>query len=74
MSSFSILRTNVGLTTNVKIMVTSDYDLFLESIDSSPELSNTKYKKFRFNKDNYYDELLPYFFRDLPVDISYSIR
>lgn len=74
MSSFGIVRTNVGLTTNVKVMVSSGYDLFLESIDSDIELSNSKFKKFRFNKDNYYDELVPYFFRDLPSDISFRVK
>jgi len=74
MRSFSITRTNVGLTTNAKIIVSSDYDLYLESIDSSPELSDSKYKKFRFNKDNYYDELIPYFFKALPSDITFSVK
>lgn len=74
MRSFSITRTNVGLTTNAKIIVSSDYDLYLESIDSSPELSDSKYKKFRFNKDNYYDELVPYFFKNLPVDIAFAVK
>lgn len=74
MRSFSILRTNVGLTTNTKVMVTNQYDLFLESIDSSPELSNTRYKKFRFNKDNFYDELLPYFYKSTPMDIAFRVK
>lgn len=74
MKSFSILRTNVGLTTNVKVMVDSEYNLFLESIDSAPELSNTKYKKLQFNKNNYYDELVPFFFKNLPPDIAYKIK
>lgn len=74
MRSFSILRTNVGLTTNTKIMVSQDYDLYLESIDSVPDLSNSKYKKFRFNKDNYYDELLPYMYKGTPKDTVFAIK
>jgi hypothetical protein len=72
--SFALLRTNVGLTTNVKIMVSSDYNLSLNSIDSTYELSNSKYKKVSFNKTNYYDELINYFYDGLPVDISYHIK
>ena len=72
--SFSILRTNVALTSNVKIMIDSKYKLYLESIDSNIELSNLKYKKFIFNKDNYYDEILPIFFKDTPPDISFSVK
>jgi hypothetical protein len=74
MKSFAILRTNVGLTTNVKIMVDSQYNLSLDSIDSIPELKNSKYKKLSFNKNNYYDELVPYLWRDLPAETAYSIK
>lgn len=74
MNSFSILRTNVGLTTNVKVMVSSDYKIYLESIDSDPQLSSSKYKKFQLNKSSYYDEAVSNFFSGLPVDISYKIK
>lgn len=73
MNSFSLLRTNPALSTNVKIMVDTDYNLFLESIDSTFELSASRFKKMQFNKDNYYDELVPYFFKDFPVDIAFTV-
>lgn len=74
MKSFAILRTNAGLTTNVKVVVESDYSLSLDSIDSSPELSVTKLKKMGFNKKNYFDELVPYFFKGFPAEIAFSIK
>ena len=55
-------------------MVDSNYGLSLESINSAPELSNTKYKRFDFNQENYYDELVPYFFDGLPNEIAYNIK
>lgn len=73
MKSFSILRTNVGLTTNVKVVCDSQYNLYLESIDSVPELSIDRLKKVKINKKNYYDELVPYFFRDFPSDLAFSV-
>jgi hypothetical protein len=73
MKSFSILRTNVGLTTNVKVVCDSSYNLYLESFDSVPQLSIDRLKKVKFNKKNYYDELVPYFFRDFPSDLAFSI-
>lgn len=73
MKSFSLLRTNPALTTNVKVMIDSKYNLFLESIDSQEELSASRFKKMQFNKDNYYDELVPYFFKKFPVDIAFSV-
>lgn len=74
MNSFSILRTNVGLTTNIKVMISGNYNLYLESIDSDPQLSSTRYKKVGFNKNTYYDEILPNFYKDTPVDISFKVK
>jgi hypothetical protein len=73
MKSFSILRTNVGLTTNVKVVCDSFYNLYLESIDSDPELSINKLKKMQFNKNNFFDELVPYFFKDFPSDTAFKV-
>jgi hypothetical protein len=74
MKSFSLLRTNVGLTTNVKIICDSNYGLYLESIDSLPELSTDRYKKVRFNSNNFFDELVPFFYKNTPSDIAFSIK
>ena len=74
MKSFSILRTNVGLTTNIKIMVGSDYDLSLDSIDSNQNLADTRFKKVKFNKRNYFDELITYFYKDFPAEKAFDIK
>jgi len=74
MRSFSLLRTNTGLTTNLKIMVDAKYGMYLESIDSAQELSASKYKKSPFNKDNYFDELISYFYQKLPTDTAFAIK
>ena len=74
MRSFSTLRTHTGLSTNVKVMVDSNYNLYLESISSVPDLDLDRFKKMQFNKSNYYDELVPYFFKNFPVDLAFSIK
>jgi len=74
MKSFALLRTNTGLTTNIKIVVDSSYGLSLDSIESVQELATTKLKKVVFNKKNYFDELVPYFFKDIPTEIAYAIK
>ena len=74
MKSFSLLRTNPGLTTNTKIIVDSNYNLFLESIDSIPQLSINQLKKFPFTPDNFYDELIPHFFKQTPADTAFAIK
>lgn len=55
-------------------MVDSKYGMYLESIESAQELSSSKYKKSIFNKDNYFDELVPHFYKNLPIDIAFSIK
>lgn len=72
--SFSILKTNVGLTTNTKVMVDSGNRMFLESIDSNVELSNLSYKKFEFNKDSLYDEVLSLYANKIPSDILFDVK
>ena len=74
MRSHAILRTNVGLTTNAKIMVNGSYSLFIDAIISTPDLSSTKFKKKEFNKDNYWDELVPYFFKGVPAETAFSVK
>ena len=74
MKSFGLLRTNVGLTTNIKIMVDSNYGLSLESIESNQSLSTDRFKKMSFNKTNFYDELVSYFFKDIPSELAFSIK
>jgi hypothetical protein len=63
----------VGLTTNVKLMVGKAYSLYLDSIESVTRIpADNKYKKLQFNKNNYWDELVPYFFNEsLLTDILY---
>ena len=74
MSSFGILKTNVGLTSNVKVMIGVNSDMYLDSIESDSELSSTKYKKIKFNKDSKYDSLIPLFYNGLPSDIAFKIK
>ncbi len=74
MKSFGLLRTNVGLTTNLKIVVDSSYNLSVNSIESKEELNNTKLKKVKFIKKNYYDEIVPYFWKDFPTELAYFIK
>lgn len=74
MKSFSLIRTNPKLTTNVKLVVNSNYELFLESFNSIPELAQDRFKKFQFNKKNFYDELVPYFFKNIPASMAFSVK
>lgn len=72
--SFAILRTNVGLTTNIKIMVTNNYQLSLDSIESNSKLSLSRFKRFKFNKSTLYDDIIPVYYKDTPTENSYYIK
>ena len=74
MRSFGLLRTNVGLTTNVKIMVDSMYNLSLSSIESNFELTDIRFKKKSFIKSNYFDELIPYFFDKTQASVAFEVK
>lgn len=74
MKSCALIRTNVGLTTNVKLVVRSNYSLYLDSIVSSPELSSNRYKKFQFDKDTFWEDIVSTFFQGTPVDLAYKIK
>lgn len=74
MKSFSLIKTNVGLTTNIKIMVDNNYNLYLDSIESAIDLSNSKFKKMQFSKDNYYDELISSFYKGLDAKIAFFVK
>ncbi len=63
-TSFGVLRTNPKITGNFKITLDSTGGVWFNSMDSSPELSLQKYKKFRITGDNTYAKDIYTFFGD----------
>ena len=74
MGSFALLNTNVGLTTNIKVVVDSNYKLSLDSIESNDRLSLDRYKKYSFNKRSFYDEIIPLYYKETPIELAYYIN
>lgn len=72
--SFQVLRTNPALTTNVKLVVSSNYKLFLESIESEEFLNQNRFKRFQLNKTNLLNNKIPKFFENIPEDIAYYVK
>lgn len=60
--SFALLRTNVGLTTNIKITIQSDKKLFMDSIESHPDLSNARFKKKQIVSTSFWQFCIPFFY------------
>jgi hypothetical protein len=73
-NSFQILRTNPSLTSNLRIVVNSNYNLYLESIPISKELSEYRYKHYSMNKESYYELMIGKFFKDTPSDIIFKVH
>jgi hypothetical protein len=75
-SSFSLIRTNPKLTGNVKITVDSDGKIWLNSFDSSSELSSNKFKRYRIPSDSDYALDLFRFFEEgqTPEDVVFGVH
>lgn len=71
--SYMLLRTNPKLTGNIKMMVDSNSNLYLESIDANDELSNAKYKKIAVSPKSNYAADIQKSFSTLSSEIMYEI-
>ena len=70
--SFQLIRTNPRLTSNIKLVVDSSYNLYFESFDSSKELSNQKYKHYLLNREAIIENEVPKFYAKLPKKIAFT--
>lgn len=72
-SSFSLVRTNPRLTTNIKI-VNSNNRVFLDSIDADPILTKSMYKKFDVTGGNFSYDLYNFYNQGgkLPLNLAYK--
>jgi len=73
-NSFQMIRTNPLLSTNIQILVDSEYSLYLESINSHKKLSSDVYKNFAIAKDSLYEDLIPKFYNELPTEIAFYVK
>lgn len=70
-----ILRVNPKLTTNVKIVVDTSNNIYLESFDANDELAKLKYKAFKVGKETSYEYDLRSFYQGgtTPSSISFDL-
>lgn len=74
MKSFQLLKTNILLTTNFKINIDLNYNMYFETIKSNSNLSNSKYNHYKFNKDSYIEDELPRFYDKLPKEEAFFVK
>lgn len=72
--TFQLLRTNPALTTNVKLVVSSDNKLYLESFDTNTQLADQKYKHYQISKEHLYEEQITRFYQGLPKELAFDVK
>ncbi len=72
--SFFIIRANPSLSGNVKLVVDSDYNLYMESFDANDTLRNQKFKHFAIKPTEYWKELLHVFFDGVENNSIFGVR
>ncbi|MFM2392630.1 MAG: Tenacibaculum phage PTm1, partial [Bacteroidota bacterium] len=72
--SFFIIRTNPTLTGNVKLVVSSDYKLYLESFNANEALRNQRFKHYLIKMEEYWKEVLPDFFSNVENSTIFGVR
>lgn len=73
-SSFGILRTNPKITGNVKVVVDSSNNIFIESISANSELAKSKYKAIKTSSSSSYQFDLARIFGSTPSEIFYDVK
>ena len=74
-ASFQLVRTNPKLTTNVKLVVDSSGNLYLDSFNANSDLSNNIYKAYNIDPNSSYERDVFNFYnqRNLPQSLAYSL-
>lgn len=72
-ASYMLLSTNPKLTTNIKLILDSQYNLYLESFDANLELSNVKFKKFKSSCESYHKDVYNFYLQGkFPQNFAYE--
>jgi hypothetical protein len=71
--SFGLLRTNPKLTTNVKIVVDSNDDIFLSSFSATKQLSSNTFKRFKLDGRGTYSMDLSRFYGSVPMSERFEV-
>lgn len=72
--SFQLLKTNPLLTSNVRVVVTSDYKMYFETINSNKELNATKYKHFGLSKNSLIEDKINEFYDGLSPNLAFEVK
>lgn len=71
--SYALLRVNPKLTGNVKVVVDSNSNIYLDTFKISDTMSHRKYRHISVGSDTYYGKSLMAKFKDIPTSEFYKI-
>lgn len=72
--SYALLRTNPKLTGNIKVVIDSKSNIFLDTFKISNVLSDKKYRHINVGYNSYYGNTLMKYFKDVPSSELYRIE
>jgi hypothetical protein len=72
--SFSLIRTNPALTSNVKLVISKDYKMYLESYNANDTLRNERFKHFLIKPEEFWKEVLPIFYKGVENRTIFGVR
>lgn len=72
--SYSLLRTNPKLTGNIKVVIDSKSNIYLDTFKISNVLSDKKYRHIKVGYDSYYGNSIMKYFKDVPTSELYKIE
>lgn len=70
--SFALLRTNPKLTSNLKLLVNSNGDLYMSSFRANKELAKVEYQKYDIKSTGVYSIDIANFYKKLPLTQRYE--
>ena len=70
--SHVILRTNPVLTSNVKLVVDSSGEIYLDSINANRTLSDQRYKKFNLDRNGHFAYDIASYYANTPFETVYE--
>lgn len=73
-TSYAILRVNPKLTGNIKLVVDSDENIFLDTFKTSETLSQKRFRKIKINPDGYYGKSVMSFMKSVPSTDFYRVE
>ena len=72
--SYALVRTNPKLTGNVKVVVDSNSNIFLDTFKVSNTMSSRRYRRIKVGSNSYYGSTLMKYYKDIPTSEFYKIE